>query len=59
MEKSSIIRLLNNGKCGRNCIEGIIGEKSCAGAENRGKIAQNSIHRLAARGWQPGAISEM
>jgi len=43
----------------RNCIGGIVGEKSCAGAENREKIAQNSMHRLAARGWPPGAISEM
>jgi len=57
--KSSIIGLLNNGKYGRNCIGGIVGEKSCAGAENRGKTAQNSMHRLVARGWPPGAISNM
>jgi len=57
--KSSIIGFLNNGKCGRNCIGGIVGEKSCAGAENQSKIAQNSMHRLAARGWPPGSISEM
>jgi len=57
--KSSIIGLLNNGKCGRNCIGGIVREKSCAGAENRGKTTQNSMHRLAARGWPPGAIWEM
>jgi len=57
--KSSLIGLLNNGKCRRNCIGGIVGEKSCAGAENWGKIAQNSMHRLAARSWPPGTISKM
>jgi len=57
--KSSIIGLLNNGKCGRNCIGGIVGEKSCAGVENRGKTAQNSMHRLEAWGWPPGAISKI
>jgi len=51
--------LLNNGKCARNCIGGIVGEKSCVSAENRSKTAQNSIHRLAARDWPPSAISEM
>jgi len=44
---------------GRNCIGGIVGEKSCVGAENRGKTAQNSMHRLAARGWPLGTIIEM
>jgi len=51
--KSSTIGLLNNGKCGRNCIGGIVGEKSCVGAENQEKTAQTSMNRLAARGWPP------